>query len=39
MIANLELLYTTLFLVSDFKAEWMTESVEASFDIRISVML
>lgn len=28
-----------VFLVSDFKAEWMTESVEASFDIRISVML
>ena len=22
-----------VFLVSDFKAEWMTESVEASFDI------
>lgn len=28
-----------VFLVSDFKAEWMTESVEASFDIWISVML
>lgn len=28
-----------VFLVSDFKASWMTESVEASFDIRISVML
>ena len=25
--------YEVVFLVSDFKAEWMTESVEASFDI------
>ena len=25
--------YEVVFLVSDFTAEWMTESVEASFDI------